>query len=158
MAKKTKPLGSETCALCGCTLNRSGKYATEDAAGRSHATEHHFVAERFFGRSSSRRGTRRTPVFATCPWNLEGKSDVYCYECHELVLHNPVLLPEDVSAFAALVRERGFGEAEKGESREKLAGRVKLFHDVIAAGLKALSGESGGGSGYRLQRPASTQE
>ena len=135
MAKRTR---AERCALCGCRVNRSGNYATEEPEGRAHATEHHYVAERFFGRSNNRRGTKRTPVFAACPWGLEGRSDVYCYECHELVLHNPVLLPEDVTAFAALVRERGLAESTKGRSHKKLAARIKLFNEVIAAGLKAL--------------------
>ncbi len=121
-------------------LNRGGKYAEESPEGRSHATEHHYVAERFFGRSKTRRGTRKTPVFPACPWGLEGASDVYCYECHELVLHNPVLIPEDVAAFRALVKKRGLSETAKSGSHKKLAGRIKLFQEVIAAGLKVLEG------------------
>src|SRR2546430_8694767 len=31
--------------------------------GRSHASRHHYVAERFFGRSKNRRGTQRERVF-----------------------------------------------------------------------------------------------
>jgi hypothetical protein len=27
----------------------------------------------------------------------EGESDVFCYECHEVLLLNPLLLPEDVA-------------------------------------------------------------
>ena len=158
MARKAKARSAESCALCGCALHRGGKYATDDTAGRAHATEHHYVAERFFGRSKTRRGTQTTPVFRACPWSLEGKSDVYCYECHELVLHNPVLRPEDVAAFAALVRQRGLGEPQKGDSRDKLAGRIKLFHEVIAAGLTALTMNHGAAPAQLLQRPASTHE
>ena len=138
MAKKAAAV-VERCALCGCAVHRSGRYATEDSEGRSHATQHHYVAERFFGRSSNRKGTQKTPIFPTCPWGLEGRSDVYCYECHELVLHNPVLLPDDVAAFGRLIRERSLDEQVKGDSLQKVAGRVELFHEVIVAGLKVLT-------------------
>jgi hypothetical protein len=120
-------------------LHRSGEYATPTVAGRSHATEHHYVAERFFGRSKNRRGTKRECIFGACPWGYEGKAQAYCYECHEELLHNPVLLPDDVSAFARLVRVRGLAEDHKPGDREKLAGRIILMHDVISAGLKVLT-------------------
>jgi hypothetical protein len=65
---------------------------------------------------------------------------VYCYECYEELIHNPVLLPEDITLFQNLVRARGLTEADKPESREKIAGRIKLFHEVIACGLRQLAG------------------
>lgn len=129
---------AERCAICGCQLHRSGEYATPTVAGRSHATEHHYVAERFFGRSTNRRGTKRERIFAECPWGYEGKVQAYCYECHEELLHNPVLLPDDVSAFARLVRIRDLAEDQKPEDRKSLAGRVMLMHDVISAGIKVM--------------------
>jgi hypothetical protein len=49
------------------------------------------VAERFFGRSNNRRGTQRDRVFEECPWGIEGQTAVFCYDCHEELLHNPVL-------------------------------------------------------------------
>jgi hypothetical protein len=97
------------------------------------------VAERFFGRSTNRKGTKTEGIFAECPWGHEGKSDVFCYECHEELLHNPVLLPEEVARFAELVRANGLNEETKTEDRSRLAGRVKLLHAVISAGLAALS-------------------
>lgn len=103
---------------------------------------HHFVAERFFGRSSNRRGEIRERLFETCPWNCEGRSAVYCYECHEELLHNPVFTPLDMKRFAQLVRARGLSEETKSPARSKLAGRVTLLHEVIAAGLSALLDES----------------
>jgi hypothetical protein len=98
----------ERCAICGCRLNRSGEYATPTKQGRSHATEHHFVAERFFGRSANRKGTLTERVFAECPWDQEKQAGVFCYECHELLLHNPVLLPEDVKRFSNWCTSAGF--------------------------------------------------
>lgn len=132
----------EKCEICGCQLHRSGEYAKPTIAGRSHATEHHHVAERFFGRSTNRRGTKREGIFAQCPWGYEGKAQAYCYECHEELLHNPVLLPDDVSAFARLVRIRDLSEDRKPDDRKKIAGRIMLMHDVISAGIRALLSES----------------
>ena|SRR6266568_5723043 len=128
----------ETCSICGCQLHRSGEYATPTVAGRSHATKHHFVAERFFGRSTNRKGTKREGVFGICPFGHERETAVYCYECHEELLHNPVLLPTDIQALAELVRKRGINEACKPEDREKIAARILLFHEAISAGLKQM--------------------
>lgn len=125
-------------------LNRSGKYADSTIEGRSHASKHHFVAERFFGRSANRRGTKREGIFAICPWSHEGKGAVYCYECREELLHNPVLLPEDIRAFSALVRVRKLDEAHKPEHRDKIGGRVILLHEVIASGLDVLLRQENG--------------
>jgi hypothetical protein len=130
---------TEHCAICGCHLHRTkNTYARPTVEGRSHATSHHYVAERFFGRSTNRRGTKTDGMFSCCPWGHEGESVVFCYECHEELIHNPVFLPEDIVRFAALVRQCGLSEETKTESRELIAGRVVLFHDVIARGLASL--------------------
>jgi len=96
------------------------------------------VAERFFGRSSNRPGTKTEGIFKFSPWGYEGESEVFCYECHEELLHNPILLPEDFILFAKLVQMRGLSENLKTPDRSKIAGRVALFHDVINRGLKSL--------------------
>ena len=132
----------ERCAICNCNLHRTaGTYALPTSQGRSHATKHHFVAERFFGRSANRRGTKTDGVFAVCPWGVEGRSEVFCYECHEELLHNPVLLPPDLAHFAELVRIRSLSEEQKSEDRTLLAGRVKLLQEVIARGLASILAE-----------------
>ena len=69
---------------------------------------------------------------------MERETEIYCYECHEELLHNPVFLPEDILRFAELVRKNGLAEDKKTASREKLAGRIKLLHDVVESGLKRL--------------------
>jgi hypothetical protein len=125
----------ERCQLCGCQLHRTGGYANPSVLGRSHASKHHYVAERFFGRSKNRRGSQREPVFAKCPWGLEGKLSVYCYDCHELLLHNPVLLPRDIERLREIIVAYGYGERRKERGYRKLAGRIRLLHDVIDAGL-----------------------
>jgi hypothetical protein len=77
-------------------------------------------------------------VFDTCPWGVEGLTATYCYECHEELLHNPVFAPQDIEGFARLVAARGLSEEQKPEGREKLAGRIRLLHEVIGAGLAVL--------------------
>jgi hypothetical protein len=134
---------NERCAICDCILNREGNYARPTPQGRAHASKHHYVAERFFGRSSNRRGEQRERVFETCPWNLEKQFNIYCYECHEELLHNPVLLPEDISKFAELARSLDLNEDEKPVNHTKLAGRIQLLHEVIAIGLREF-GRTGG--------------
>ena len=136
---RTKPITVERCAICGCKLHRTrDTYARPTVAGRSHATKHHHVAERFFGRSSNRRGTQSEGIFESCPWDHESETVVFCYECHEELIHNPVLLRNDIAGFALLVAQRGFSEIEKTESRKPIAGRIVLMQKVITAGIAAL--------------------
>ena len=96
------------------------------------------MVERFFGRSSNRRGTKTDGIFPSCPWGHESEFGVFCYECHKEPSHNPALLPEDVASFAQLIRMRGLSETAKSEDRSKIAGRVSLFYEVISCGLKTL--------------------
>ena len=132
----------ETCSICGCELHRTkDTYALPTVEGRSHASKHHFVAERFFGRSKNRRGTQRDKIFEKCPWGVEGETTIFCYECHEELLHNPVFLPDDIERLASLVKERGLDENRKTESKDKIAGRIKLLHEIIQRGLEELKGE-----------------
>lgn len=134
----------EKCALCGCFLHREkNTYARPSIVGRSHASNHHYVAERFFGRSKNRRGTQRTKIFDKCPWDCERKSAIFCYDCHEEILHNPVFLPNDIRRFADLVAAKGLTENNKSESKENLAGRIELLHQIIDQGLSALQKNEG---------------
>ena len=54
------------------------------------------------------------------------------------MLHNPVFTRDDVKLFKELVKLRCLDEDEKTEDRSKLGGRVKLFHEVISAGLRSV--------------------
>jgi hypothetical protein len=112
-----------------------GAYGSPSLKGRAHATEHHYVAERFFDEGTA---AECGPVFETCPWNARGRTGTFCYECHEMLLHNPVVLPANVISFARLVQLRGLDEVEKDTCRRRLAGRVQLLNEVIRTGLEAL--------------------
>jgi len=129
---------AETCAICGCQVHRRGSYARPSVKGRSHATTHHFVAERFYGRSKTRKGVVRVRIFARDPWGAEGKTAILCYECHEELLHNPVLLPEDLEALRRLVHRSGFSETRKPRNRARIAGRIKVLHAALHVGLQEL--------------------
>lgn len=133
----------ERCGICGCRVHRNGDYAKATTKGRSHATRHHFVAERFFGRSKNRPGVLREAIFGECPWGLEREGGVFCYECHEVLLHNPVFLPADIEDFRKLVELRGLHEATKSEDRSSLAGRIRLLDEVISCGIQNLLAEEG---------------
>lgn len=144
---KTSPVKmrptAEQCALCGCELHRTpAAYANATIRGRSGATKHHSVAQRFFRRSRTRPARQIEGIFASCPSGNEGESaDVFCYECHELLLHNPVLLREDVSLFAELVRMRNLAEAVKLADYSKIAlldasrGTVVTLHNDMPDAL-----------------------
>ncbi len=54
-------------------------------------------------------------------------------------MHNPVLLPQDIAEFATLVKSRGLSEDHKPQDRNKLDGRIKLFHEVIVRGIIAVA-------------------
>ncbi|KPJ56886.1 MAG: hypothetical protein AMS16_01720 [Planctomycetes bacterium DG_58] len=129
---------SEACAICGCKVHRKGDYARDTIKGRSHATKHHFVALRFLGLSPMASGKKRKPIFKKSPWTVDEETEVFCYECHEELLHNPVFLPEDVERFGKLVRLRGLAEHTKRATRDKIAGRIKLLHEVIEQGIFSL--------------------
>ncbi len=135
----------EHCSICNCELIRlKDEYAKPTIEGRSHATLHHYIAERLFGRSANRKGTQREAIFEKSPWSYEPKAGLFCYECHEELLHNPVLLPEDIEMFSRIVRDRELNEEKKKEGKEKIAGRIQLFHEVIRRGLKEIEFENGG--------------
>jgi len=49
-----------------------------------------------------------------------------------------VFLPADICRFAELVRLRDLDESEKPASKDKIARRIELLHEVIEEGVKAL--------------------
>jgi len=68
---------------------------------------------------------------------------VFCYECQEILLHNPVFTRENILALADLVKQDHLDEPKKNRTNEKLGGRVRLLHEVIELGLRAVKDKSG---------------
>jgi len=138
---KKQPLKTQ-CRLCDCLLSRGrGVYALPTPAGRSHGTRHHYVAERFFGRTTNRRTHEANPIFTKGDYSdCAGKTEIFCYECHEELLHNPIFLPADIEKFAKLTKKRHYDEAGqvKTEKREKIGQRIKLLNEVVSKGLDEL--------------------
>ena|SRR5215475_9382766 len=131
-------MDTERCCICKCPVHRDGDYASPTPKGRSHRTEHHYIAERFFGRSTNRRGTQREAIFQKSPWSLSAETGVFCYECHEELIHNPVFLPEDIDRFAELVALKGLRDSTKTTDRSRLGGRIELLHKAISLGIAML--------------------
>jgi hypothetical protein len=129
---------SDKCDICGCAIHTDGEYATDTAKGRSHASKHHYVANRFYGHSKNNKGKNRTAIFLEDPWKIKGKTGKFCYDCHEELLHNPVLLPEDLQRFVKLVNHNQLNEIEKTDSKEKLRLRIMLLHEALALGINKL--------------------
>ena len=124
------------CEVCGCRLHRNtGTYARPTPEGRSHASSHHYIPERFFGRSLNRGKTLREPIFALSPWDYEHKTAVLCYDCHEELIHNPVFLPNDIANLSKIVKRKALAEDQKPTTRDKIAGRIVLLHEIIEKGL-----------------------
>jgi len=130
------------CQICGCKLSsKKGEYAKPTPSGRSHGTRHHYIAERFFGRTTNKRKYQANPVFTKEDYQeYAGQTETFCYECHEELLHNPVFLPKDIVKFAELTKKRHYDETdkEKTEERHKLGQRIKLLNEVISKGLDEL--------------------
>ena len=127
----------EKCQICGCEIHRKGGYAKPTIQGRSHATKHHYVAERFYGRTKNKRKYQKVrPIFGEKDFpEHERQSGTFCYECHEELLHNPILLPADIKKLSTLVHKRKSNEIKKGDSRNKIAERIKLFQEILSLGL-----------------------
>ena len=63
---------------------------------------------------------------------------MFCYDCHEELLHNAILLPPDINRFAELVRLKGLNESQKTASTDKIRQRIELLDEAIEKGIKAL--------------------
>ena len=133
MAKENKA----RCEICECVLySGKGKYGEPTPEGRAHLSRHHYIAERFFGRSKNRKGTRRPEIFTNSPWPASEGQAALCYDCHEELLHNPVILKPELEKLSALVKKRRLSERIKTESRAGIAGRIKLLQEIIKKGLE----------------------
>jgi len=123
------------CGLCGCVIHNNGGYAEPTVAGRSHRTKHHYVAERFFGRSNNRRGEIREGIFSDTELDIKPKIGEYCYDCHEELLHNPIILKTEMDKLSEIFKIIGANEDVKTESKDKLKQRIVTLKEVIRKGI-----------------------
>lgn len=119
----------EHCLICNCELNKSGHYGEDTRVGRAHRSRHHHVPQRFFRRpdlgvtrtdhlfSSSARGESRDRL-GSIATNVTRSCSTIQYSSRGMSRASHVL-------FA-------------GKDWTKIAGRIRLFHAVIEAGLAAL--------------------
>jgi len=134
------------CAICGCELfgarrdkekgqlKRKVQYGEDSPEGRSYRTKHHYIAKRFLGREIFSGGDEQRLI------KNKRKYTFLCYNCHEELLHNPMLLPDDIEDFHELVdkEDKRLTEPTKGDDKDKLARRIELLHKVIETGIKVL--------------------
>ena len=73
---------------------------------------------------------------------FEGTAGVFCYECHEELLHNPILLPDDIAKLRQCFVQKGITETEKTNDRILAARRVALLHEVIQRGISSMQNDS----------------
>ena len=127
--------GINNCGLCGCVIQNNGGYAEPTVDGRSHRTKHHYVAERFFGRSNNRRGEIREGIFSVEELDIKPKFGEYCYDCHEELLHNPIILKSEMDKLAEIFKIIGANEDVKTERKDKLKQRIITLKEVIRKGI-----------------------
>lgn len=121
----------KTCFLCGKRLRyaNGNKRAQEQGlpvGARTH--DHDAKSEAHFGHIG---GDRSRDEFAKLPkrvWTRMGvlnprDSRILCFECHEVILHNPVLSESQLERLAKAFRGKSFAQ------------RVIVFNRIIEYGL-----------------------
>lgn len=130
------------CVVCNGVGARRAPSQTPE--GRSRLTHREMVPHALFGRNRKTRWRHDDPidpVFTEDPWDAEGESTLMCAECRDQLLGQPVLLAWDLALLSSLIRQAGLSEEQRTSDRSKMAGRVQLFHEVIARGLLVLTEE-----------------
>ena len=135
MGRKTDDK-KEKCEICGCQLtSKQDTYGQDTLAGRAHQTKHHNIAKRFYGQQNGRKPIFKKKDRTGNGWNVTR----CCFECHEELLHNPILTSKNIKTLSTLVKKTGSGERRKPEDKKRIANRILLFHAVIDTGLEALN-------------------
>ena len=131
-------MAPERCRLCGCRVHRGGPYAAPTIEGRSCASEHHLCGRALPWALENLTWRPACQDFRNVSVGIRRKVAVYCYECGEKLLHNPVIIEADIERFAQLVRLRALNEDAKPAARQKMVGRIRPLYEVIDAGLSVL--------------------
>lgn len=122
------------CCLCNKTLkyNASNKLAAQQGLPTTDNThDPDAKSEAHIGHISGGRGRPMFSNISPTAWQKMGVDNpedtiILCYECHEEVLHNPVLSREVMTKLADLF---------KGKSFEA---KVVALNEIITAGIEAI--------------------
>ena len=114
MDKETK----SRCMLCGIEYSTGAVYATEH--GRHSRGRHHLFPRRFEKYDMSQEGFAKKLDVETRDLGFVH----LCYECHEELLHNPVLTAKMLDELSHLMRGKNFED------------KVIILSHIIELGIK----------------------
>ena len=109
---------TDHCMLCGIEFTKTGVYATK--SGQHKRGEHHLIPKRF-----EKNGISQVSLAKKLNVGTRDFEPVYlCYECHEVLLLNPVFTTEMIKELSPLI---------KGKSLED---KVVILSRVIQLGIR----------------------
>jgi hypothetical protein len=122
------------CAFCGKPLKYNSANLIALAEGLPLTSDTHdpsAKSEMHYAHCGGKNSRDQFENIADACWQQMGVqhrfgSKVCCFECHEVVLHNPVLSEAQIDQLASLFRGKSFEE------------RVVMLNRVIDAGLRQL--------------------
>src|SRR5262245_43097277 len=123
----------QTCALCGKPLryaSNNKKAAIQGLHCGANTHDHDAKSEAHLGHVGGARSRDEFRKLSQKAWAEMGvkdptKSMILCFECHEIVLHNPVLSEGQMARLGILFKGRGLEE------------KVVLLNRIIEDGLAA---------------------
>ncbi|MBK9278353.1 MAG: hypothetical protein IPM93_09280 [Candidatus Obscuribacter sp.] len=124
----------KTCYLCDKTLRYNYKNKAAVTQGLPLTEDTHDLdakSEAHYGHNGNKGTRKEFERLSDAAWKAMGVSQktgskIMCYECHEVILHNPVLSETQIEKLRVLFRGKSF-EA-----------RVIQLNQVISAGLEKL--------------------
>lgn len=122
------------CALCKKRLRyaSSNKKAMKQGLPVGAEThDHDAKSKSHFGHMNSKKSRPQFKSLQSAAWKKMGVKDpngslILCFECHEVILHNPVLSETQLDLLSSMF---------KGKTFDK---KVFIFNRVLDAGLNAL--------------------
>jgi hypothetical protein len=119
------------CALCGKQLKYSSANSTARAEGLSLTSDTHdpsAKSEMHYAHCGGKNFREQFENIGDAYWHQMGVqrrfgSKICCFECHEVVLHNPVFSEAQLDRLASLFKGKSFEE------------RVVILNHVIDLGL-----------------------
>ncbi len=126
---------SSTCCLCGqpiryAATNKTAKNQKLTVGAKTH--DHDAKSNMHYGHATGKaRSREQFHNLSDAAWNTMGVKKkrgtvTCCYECHEVICHNPVLSESQIERLATIFVGKSFED------------RVVLFNRVIEQGLQAM--------------------